>query len=322
MNKAEHLNVYDNLLAMLRHVEYAMLNGCIPLPLILTDRKRSLIFDFTGRKFTLLKPPIYKRVCYGPKNQMKHYLAIIQILVIVVELIENSQFATKRDVFYRNVPLFERPSMAYDAIDDIACSLGVSREDLHIISSPKGLVFGDLHFTLRNNTDLKCDSQPLFIPTVSCIANFYLKNVCFVLLIEKESVFRSIVDCSSVIKRSVGNFVAITGKGYPCVSTRQFLRLLSLKYPNIPIFGLFDCDPYGMDIYYVYKYGSRNLSYESDSSVISSIQLLGLSINQAQEISKELDNLDYMFMSLSKRDYKKLLMLLEFSFSVSEYSMM
>ena len=82
-------------------------------------------------------------------------------------------------------------------------------------------------------------------------------NATFVLLIEKETVFRNIVDCSTIIEKAVGTFVSITGKGYPCISTKQFLKLVSLKYPNIPIFGLFDCDPYGMDIYFVYKYGSR-----------------------------------------------------------------
>ena len=68
-------------------------------------------FDFIGRKFTLSKPPVYKKICYGPETQMKHYridiplnvlVAVIQVLVIIVELMENNQIATKRLVLCSN----------------------------------------------------------------------------------------------------------------------------------------------------------------------------------------------------------------------------
>jgi len=48
----------------------------------------------------------------------------------------------------------------------------------------------------------------------------------------------------------------VTGKGYPCLATREFLVAL-LRQFDLSFYGLFDYDPYGIEIYSVYKYGSK-----------------------------------------------------------------
>ncbi|PPD94058.1 hypothetical protein GOBAR_DD08923 [Gossypium barbadense] len=49
--------------------------------------------------------------------------------------------------------------------------------------------------------------------------------------------------------------IVITGRGYPDVPTRRFLRLLVDKL-CLPVYCLVDCDPYGFDILATYRFGS------------------------------------------------------------------
>ncbi|XP_070020023.1 meiotic recombination protein SPO11-1-like [Nicotiana sylvestris] len=52
-----------------------------------------------------------------------------------------------------------------------------------------------------------------------------------------------------------GILTSISGRGYPDVPTRRFLRLLVDKL-HLPVYCLVDCDPYGFDILTTYKFGS------------------------------------------------------------------
>lgn len=58
----------------------------------------------------------------------------------------------------------------------------------------------------------------------------------------------------------------------PCPA---FLRLFNLRF-RVPILALVDCDPYGIDILSVYKYGSISMSHEQDSLVAPRIAWAGV----------------------------------------------
>jgi meiotic recombination protein SPO11 len=51
-------------------------------------------------------------------------------------------------------------------------------------------------------------------------------------------------------------------KGYPDLSTREFLHTIHTSRPRLPILGLFDFDPDGIAIMRIYKYGSLKLGHE------------------------------------------------------------
>ncbi|KAE9444814.1 hypothetical protein C3L33_23288, partial [Rhododendron williamsianum] len=55
----------------------------------------------------------------------------------------------------------------------------------------------------------------------------------------------------------------------------MFLRLLCLE-TNLPVLGLMDCDPYGLKILSVYKYGSIDMAYDSNHLTTPGILWLGL----------------------------------------------
>lgn len=54
------------------------------------------------------------------------------------------------------------------------------------------------------------------------------------------------------------NLLTLKAKGYPDLATRQFLRTI-VDVPDFkaPILGLFDYDPYGIDILKCYRVGSK-----------------------------------------------------------------
>lgn len=60
--------------------------------------------------------------------------------------------------------------------------------------------------------------------------------------------------------------------------SRKLLKLLSQCYPNLPVYGLVDSDPHGIQILSTYKYGSAKMAHESASLAVERIQFLGVSI--------------------------------------------
>ena len=45
---------------------------------------------------------------------------------------------------------------------------------------------------------------------------------------------------------------------------------------SVPILGIVDADPYGLDILSVYKYGSKSMRHENDKLAATRIKWLGL----------------------------------------------
>ncbi|KAI8304108.1 Meiotic recombination protein rec12 [Colletotrichum sp. SAR11_240] len=74
---------------------------------------------------------------------------------------------------------------------------------------------------------------------------------------------------------SAGQGILITGKGVPDLQTKQFLHLLHAAKPEIPIYGLVDFDPYGVNIMRCYSHGSRGHAHEVGVTV-PSMQWLGI----------------------------------------------
>ncbi|KAH0542284.1 hypothetical protein FGG08_003311 [Glutinoglossum americanum] len=102
-------------------------------------------------------------------------------------------------------------------------------------------------------------------------------------------------------------------KGYPDISTRAFLRLLSRAKPTasqnafLPIYALVDFDPDGLGILSTYKYGSVALAHENAQLTVSSIRWLGVRSGDLQGGSTdEVQGL----LGLSARDRGKALKML------------
>lgn len=111
-----------------------------------------------------------------------------------------------------------------------------------------------------------------------------------ILVIEKDSFMTFIIETYKKNKRTVP-FLLITGKGYPDYNTTNFI----MKFKNKRIFGLFDLDPHGLNIYRVYK---QRLMY------IYRIGILSKDIHLYKVKKEDL-------LSLTERDHKLLYKLQE-----------
>lgn len=88
-----------------------------------------------------------------------------------------------------------------------------------------------------------------------------------------------------------GQGVILTGKGYPDLTTLEFLNLIHTLRPHLPILCVVDCDPHGINIMRMFKYGSKSLSHEENARV-DGLQWLGVRIDDVfgEEHSQDGDN--------------------------------
>lgn len=93
----------------------------------------------------------------------------------------------------------------------------------------------------------------------------------YILVVEKETVFQRLANdmfCKT------NRCIVVTGRGYPDVSTRRFLRLLMEKL-QLPVHCLVDCDPYGFEILATYRFGSMQMAYDIESLRAPEMKWLG-----------------------------------------------
>ncbi|KAL1283066.1 Meiotic recombination protein [Trichinella pseudospiralis] len=169
---------------------------------------------------------------------------ILCLLSESYSLLRNSQHSTKRNLFYKHRHLFRSAGDLDRAIKAICKILVTPRYKFNILSSPKGLVLGDLVFQLGNAE---------------------IVDSTFILIVEKDSIFEKLaMERTNSVLRSA---ILITAKGYPDFPTRLFLRKL-YEDLKLPMFALMDADPCGIEIFLTYKYGPMNISYESGVNVL------------------------------------------------------
>ena len=150
--------------------------------------------------------------------------------------------------------------------------------------------------------------QGMLIPNTREIKSLQLQDIQWIVVIEKEvhpcfsslliltpkATFRTLATSKYWLISLAGKGLILTvrstyapfphspttnilqAKGYPDIQTRQFLHLLSISAPTVPIFALVDFDPDGLGIMSTYKYGSMALAHQSQNLAVPSIHWLGV----------------------------------------------
>ncbi|MFX1319269.1 MAG: hypothetical protein ACFE9D_01265 [Promethearchaeota archaeon] len=204
----------------------------------------------------------------------KDVTRLIRVLEIVHELLEKDIHATKRELFYNDVNLFEEQRQSDIAIDDIGPLLGTNRESTHVVASAKGTVLGRL--ILEDSGDrIDCTrlgtggwSITPFLDRVEIVES----DAEFLLVVEKDA---AMLRLSEVKWWNKYPCILLTAKGSPDIASRIFARRLS-KELKLPAFTLVDADPFGHYIHSVYLRGSKRLSYESPFLATPDLRLLGV----------------------------------------------
>ncbi|CAN2389875.1 double-strand break repair involved in meiotic recombination [Pristimantis euphronides] len=228
----------------------------------------------------------------------------MKLLSVIYKLVQTDTYATKRDIFYENVQLYGSQNTVDSIVTDISCMLKVPRRSLHVLSTSKGCLAGNLLYIEQDGTKVDCRSNTagVLVPSnVEGVTN--LRSAArFVLIIEKDATFQRLLDDDFCGK--CGPCILITGKGVPDVNTRLFVRKLWDTF-QIPIFTLVDADPHGMEIMCIYKYGSVAMSFEAHNLTVPSIAWLGLLPSDIERLFVPAEAL----IPLSALDERKLLSL-------------
>jgi meiotic recombination protein SPO11 len=259
---------------------------------------------------------IFSRHSYPPKphklafpgrtlSEARHFAVVLKLLDIILHLLLSNRTLTKRDIFYQHIELFKSQSVVDRVVDDLACTFGVGRAGLNIVAASKGLVAGPVQLFLRDLRVMDCTMGEggTLIPPKRDIARMEIGNgVEWVLIIEKEAVFRGLWKMSQSDPGWRNRGVLVTGKGYPDVATRELLLLLSEHEKEIPLYALVDLDPHGIDILAVYRFGSQAMAHEWRSLATDKLTWLGI---KYQDLENAISRGQTGLLRLTQRDRQK-----------------
>ncbi|XP_073928524.1 meiotic recombination protein SPO11 isoform X3 [Castor canadensis] len=236
----------------------------------------------------------------SPKSVQKFAL-ILKILSMIYKLVQSNTYATKRDIYYTDSQLFGNQTVVDNIIDDISCMLKVPRRSLHILSTSKGLIAGNLRFMEEDGTRVNCTcgASATAVPSnIQGIRNL-ITDAKFLLIVEKDATFQRLLDDNFCSKMSP--CIMVTGKGIPDLNTRLLVKRLWDAF-HIPVFTLVDADPHGIEIMCIYKYGSMSMSFEAHNLTVPAIRWLGLLPSDIKRLNIPKDSL----IPLTKHDQMKL----------------
>nr|XP_020760873.1 meiotic recombination protein SPO11 isoform X3 [Odocoileus virginianus texanus] len=205
-----------------------------------------------------------------------------------------------RDIYYTDSQLFGNQTVVDNIINDISCMLKVPRRSLHILSTSKGLIAGDLKYLEEDGTKVNCTrATAVAVPSnIQGIQNL-ITDAKFLLIVEKDATFQRLLDDNFCNKMSP--CIMVTGKGVPDLNTRLLVKKLWDTF-HIPVFTLVDADPHGIEIMCIYKYGSMAMSFEAHNLTVPAIRWLGLLPSDI----KRLNIPKCTLIPLTKRDQMKL----------------
>ncbi|KAI0758339.1 Spo11/DNA topoisomerase VI subunit A [Irpex lacteus] len=298
------LSVMSQLANILSSSEDHNVNGR-KISVELVDRKKPLRSDGTFGMRTIAFP---HKSRHGSAKQLAQFLRVIDL---IHEAVSSGTPATKRDMYYKDVTLFGSQAVVDRLIDDISATMDVSRADLCVRASAKGLFCGStlvLHLhggdSVRGN-----DTEGALIPPSEDISRFEVgQQLSWVLVVEKEAVFQTLCHLQFARHPALpGPGLIITGKGYPDVATRQLVSSLAQNLDaSIPILGVVDADPFGIDILSVYKYGSSSMAHQ-DGLDAPRLRWVGVMASELASLGVEKEQL----IAITKHDEKKALSMLK-----------
>ncbi|XP_069727901.1 meiotic recombination protein SPO11 isoform X2 [Phaenicophaeus curvirostris] len=205
------------------------------------------------------------------------------------------------DIYYSDTLLFGSQGVVDNIINDISCMLKIPRRSLHILSTTKGFVAGNLTYTEEDGTKVNCTCSATAVTVPSNVQGIknLISHAKFMLIVEKDATFQRLLDDDFCNKLSP--CIMITGKGVPDLNTRLLVRKLWDTF-QIPIFTLVDADPHGVEIMCIYKYGSLSMSFEAHHLTVPSIKWLGLLPSDLERLNISKDAL----IPFTKQDQNKL----------------
>lgn len=266
LSRAEIINLIDefcnNLLSDIN-------SGNVPSIDIPLRRRENILYDNRGNLFL---GPKTETIEFG--GEYHELTKILRVAEIVKALLTNDDYATKREIFYCDTNFFGDQRKSDRIIEELVTYFKVPRKDLHIIASPRGACVGCLKIRDgRDIIDLEMQGSGYWqIPTMLDEIEITESDAEFVLVLEKDATMMRLTRAK--FWRDIP-CILLTAHGSPNYATRSFLKML-VKELKIPVFGLADSDPYGVNIMMTYAYGSVQSALETPLMAINSFKWLGV----------------------------------------------
>jgi len=221
-------------------------------------------------------------------NTVKSFAQTLRLMSISKEMVENNDFATKREAYYVSKNWGEckfneqtESDTVMDDIEALASLEGLSREQLRFFPEEHGgsvagnLVVVDVDSETGAPLRIDCTrfgSGAYSIPHSVEHLKFETKAK-FILAIETGGMFQRLNNHK--FWKSADCILIETG-GVPTRATRRFIRRLA-DTKKIPVFAFVDCDPYGIaNIYRTLKVGSGNAAHINRFFCVPQAQYLGV----------------------------------------------
>ncbi|XP_021704296.1 uncharacterized protein LOC5578497 isoform X2 [Aedes aegypti] len=216
-----------------------------------------------------------KTINYHHKHSKPRFVLIVFLLSEIFRMLASGSSCTKRELYYRDPQITINQRCVDECLRDVCFLLKSDLWELNVFCSSKGLIAGPVKFQSKLEETIDCfNSFGTQIPTdVNGLLSIEL-DADLVLIVEKDTVFRRLLD-DGILTRLSKKIIVVTSKGYPDVATRLLLKKIRDEH-RIPMYALVDADPFGIEIYCVYKFGSLALSHQSSHLAVPSIQWLGL----------------------------------------------
>ncbi|XP_017468257.1 PREDICTED: meiotic recombination protein W68 [Rhagoletis zephyria] len=217
---------------------------------------------------------------------------------------------TVRELFYKDPAKCCKPVSIYNSLKDVCTLLRTTPWNLGICASGKGLIAGAIRLHMINGDVIDCYTHggAVVLPQDQNSIDRLETTASFVLLVEKNTVFSKLL--SQNLFGVIGvDVILVTGKGYPDLCTRYILNRLSTEH-NIPVYALFDADPFGIDILLVYQFGSKKMTPDISMNLICpGMRWLGIH-------PSELNMFNFSSAALSDKDNNKLEKMLAYNYLI------
>lgn len=194
-----------------------------------------------------------------------------------------------------------------DVAADYGRNRAQSRVDGTALSSVQGLPITrewiDRSTTMQSTAKRSTSSSGIGSGNASQPFQISSRNAKCILVIEKEGVYTRLSE-----DRFYDKFpcILVTGKGYPDLATRALVYTLHTEL-GLPVYGLCDCNPYGIGVLQTYRRGSPRMGLDGTERYGVPIQWVGLRPSQVYVMRSGSSALpSNVFQALTDLDRKKI----------------
>ena len=220
-------------------------------------------------------------------SQAKSFMQTMLVASGTKQLIEQGKSTSIRGLYYllkhtidgTKEETFDDQGDCDNVIEDAEVLLNSLREELHLAAETRGNMVGNITI-IDKGDEIDCTrmgSGGYAIPSIveASVIQFKKCTAKFVLHVEKGTVWQRFNEDKFWKKHQC---ILTHGAGQPPRGVRRLLYRLHNEL-NLPIYCLFDNDPWGYYIYSVIKQGSINLAFESQRMAVPNARFIGLRSN-------------------------------------------